>query len=103
MILEIAQIEILPGHNAAFEAAVEKAVPVFQASKGCRGCSLYRSFEQPDRYRLIVRWESVEAHTEDFRNSDNFRAWRALVGEHFATPPSVEHVEVAVTGFGQQP
>ncbi len=99
MILEIAQIEVKPGSEAEFEAGVTKAAPLFQRAKGCHGMELQRSIEFPQRYRLIVKWETLEAHTVDFRGSEDFMAWRSLVGDYFAAPPAVEHTALAVKGF----
>ena len=98
-VLEIADIEVPPGSEAAFEAAVAEAAPLFRDSPGCRSMTLHRSIESPSWYRLVVGWESVEAHTETFRNSERFQQWRALVGPFFASPPKVEHYRRAVTGF----
>ncbi|MFJ4706048.1 antibiotic biosynthesis monooxygenase family protein [Streptomyces anulatus] len=92
MITEIAQIEIHPGQEKEFEAAVAKAVPLFLAADGCDGLDLHRSVEHPSRYRLTVRWETVEHHTVTFRASEGFARWRALAGPHFAATPQVEHV-----------
>jgi heme-degrading monooxygenase HmoA len=99
MILEIAQIDIKPGMEAEFEAGVGKAAPLFKRAKGCRGLSLQRSVEKPSRYRLFVKWDTVENHTADFRNSADFQEWRKLVGHCFASPPEVEHVRETVAGF----
>jgi quinol monooxygenase YgiN len=99
MITEIAQIDIKPGLEAEFEAGVQKAAPIFRRAKGCHGMELVRSIEKPGRYRLLVRWASVENHTADFRNSPDFQEWRKLVGHCFAAPPDVEHVREAVKGF----
>jgi heme-degrading monooxygenase HmoA len=99
MIFEIAQIDVKPGLEGDFEAGVTKAAPLFQRAKGCKGMELHRSIEKPVRYRLIVRWETLENHTKDFRNSPDFLEWRKLVGHCFATAPEVEHTQVAVTGF----
>ncbi|MEU7467678.1 antibiotic biosynthesis monooxygenase [Streptomyces sp. NPDC044984] len=62
------------------------------AADGCDGVDLHRSVEHPTRYRLMVRWETVEHHTVTFRASEGFARWRALAGPHFAAPPQVEHV-----------
>jgi heme-degrading monooxygenase HmoA len=97
MIMEIAQIDIKPGSEAAFEAAVGKAREVFKRAKGFHGFELHRSVEKPQRYRLMVRWETLENHTVDFRGSENFTEWRGLVGGFFASPPEVEHTETVVT------
>jgi heme-degrading monooxygenase HmoA len=98
MVLEIAQFEITPGLEEAFEAGVKQAAPLFQRAKGCTGLELGRSVEQPSRYRLLVQWETLENHTVDFRESADFQEWRKLVGHCFETPPEVEHV-VRVHGF----
>ncbi|AQS71524.1 antibiotic biosynthesis monooxygenase [Streptomyces pactum] len=92
MITEIARIEIHPGHENMFEEAVAEALPLFLAADGCDGVDLHRSVEPPTRYRLMVRWETLEHHTVAFRGSQDFARWRALAGPHFAAPPQVEHV-----------
>ena len=99
MITEIAQIDVKPGQEEAFEAGVKQAAPLFQRAKGCRAMRIERSLEKPQRYRLFVDWETLENHTVDFRESADFQEWRRLAGPHFASPPEVEHVELAVTGF----
>lgn len=97
MITEIAQIEVKPGSEKEFEAAVAKARAAFGRSKGFRGFELHRSIEKPQRYRLLAKWDTVEAHTVEFRGSANFTEWRSLVGSFFASPPEVEHTETVVT------
>ncbi|KAB2883753.1 MAG: antibiotic biosynthesis monooxygenase [Pseudorhodoplanes sp.] len=98
MILEIAQIEVKPGMERDFEAGVAAAAPLFRRAKGCRGMELQRSIEKPQRYRLFVRWDTLENHTVDFRGSADFAEWRKLVGHCFAAPPEVEHTATAVHG-----
>lgn len=97
MIREIALIEIAPGKEEAFEAGVKEAGPLFLRAKGCHGMHLERSVEHPARYRLVVRWETVEDHMVGFRNSPDFQEWRRLVGPCFASPPQVEHTREVVT------
>jgi heme-degrading monooxygenase HmoA len=99
MVTEIAQIEIKPGMEAAFEAGVTNAAPIFQRARGCKGMELHRSLEQPQRYRLLVKWDTVENHTVDFRGSEDFQEWRKLVGHCFASAPEVEHTRRTVMGF----
>jgi quinol monooxygenase YgiN len=99
LIHEIAEIDVKPGTEAQFEAGVAQAAPLFRAAKGCLAMELHRSIEQPSRYRLLVRWETVENHTVDFRQSEAFQQWRALVGPYLASPPRVEHVSRVVHGF----
>jgi len=91
MIVEIAQISILPGGEAGFEAAFADAIEFAAASRGYLGHELRRSVENPGRYLLRIEWETLEDHTVHFRGSAAFTEWRARVGPFFAAPPAVEH------------
>lgn len=91
MIHELATLTIDPARAADFEAAVIEARPHFEAAKGFVSFALHRSIENPERYHLVVGWESVEAHMVDFRESEGFQVWRALASPFFTAPPSVEH------------
>ena len=99
MVLEIAEIEVKAGSEADFEAGVARAAPLFESSLGCHGLELQRSIEFPQKYRLIVTWETVENHMVDFRGSEKYQQWRALVSDCFAAPPKVEHTAVVVKAF----
>ena len=57
--------------------------------------------ENPHRYLLLVRWETLEAHTEGFRGSPEYQRWRALL-HHFYEPfPTVEHYQPKFGSFQQ--
>jgi heme-degrading monooxygenase HmoA len=100
MITEIAQIEVKPGTEKDFEAAVATARPLFLRAKGGKGFELHKSIEKPSRYRLMAKWDTLENHTVDFRSSADFAAWRGLVGRYFASAPEVEHTETVLTSAG---
>jgi heme-degrading monooxygenase HmoA len=92
MILEIADIRIHPGQQAAFEEAVQRgASTVASRAKGFRGYKVNKGIESPERYVLTILWETLEDHTVGFRQGPLFPEWRAIVGPFFATPPVVEH------------
>ncbi len=97
MIHEHALLSITPGREAEFEQMFAASVPqVFAQSPGFVSIELHRSAERPSVFLLRVGWESVEAHTVEFRESPLFAEWRALAGPFFAEPPSVEHFSQAV-------
>jgi quinol monooxygenase YgiN len=98
MIKELAEIDIRPGDERAFEEAAIQARDLFLGSKGCIAFRLHRSMEQPSRYRLFVEWETIEDHMVEFRNSEAFLAWRRLCGPFFLSPPRVEHLMIVVEG-----
>jgi heme-degrading monooxygenase HmoA len=93
LILEIAQIDVKEGTQAAFERGVAQSRELFLRAKGCLGVELRKSIEFPGRYRLLVQWENLEDHTITFRNSAEFAVWRNHVQRYFAGPPAVEHHE----------
>jgi heme-degrading monooxygenase HmoA len=92
MILELADIRIKPGTQAAFDAAVVKGLEtVILKAKGFHGYKVNKCIESPERYVLMIFWATLENHTVDFRGSPAFQEWRAIVGPFFAGPPMVEH------------
>ena len=97
MILELADIRIHPGQNAAFEAAIQQgASTVISRAKGFQGYKVNRGIDSPERYVLQIFWSKLEDHTVGFRQGSLFAEWRALVGPFFAAPPVVEHFELVV-------
>lgn len=98
MILELADIRIHPGQQAAFEQAIELGLnTVASKAKGFRGAKVNRGIENPERFVLQIFWETLEDHTVGFRESALFTEWRAIVGPFFAAPPHVEHFELSYT------
>ena len=92
MILEIADIRIIPGKGTEFDAAIQRGVEtVASKSKGFRGYKVNKSVESPERYLLMIYWDTLENHTVDFREGPLFPQWRAIVSPFFAAPPAVEH------------
>lgn len=92
MILEIADIRIPPGQQAAFDAAIQEGVAtVASKATGFRGYKVQKCIETPERYVLMIWWDTLENHMIDFRQGPLFPLWRAIVGPFFAAPPVVEH------------
>lgn len=93
MVLEVATVEVLPGHEDSFVSDLHRAAgEVLPRAHGflsftARGWCV----ERPSVYLFTIEWQTLEDHTEGFRGSDLFAQWRALIGPHFASPPAVEH------------
>jgi heme-degrading monooxygenase HmoA len=95
MILELADIRIHPGQNAAFEEAIKRGITTVAArAKGFQGYKVNRGIESPERYILQIFWDTLEDHTVAFRNGTLFPEWRAIVGPFAAAAPAVEHFEL---------
>lgn len=93
MILEVAQLDVLPTKTAEFESAFAEASEIISSAPGYLSHELQRCIEAPAQYVLLVRWETLEDHTEGFRGSDAYQEWKRLL-HHFYDPfPSVRHFE----------
>jgi len=94
MVLEVAILDVLLGQEKDFEAAFAKAAPIISSIKGYGSHQLQRCLEKPNRYILLVTWETLEAHTVGFRDSERYQEWKQLL-HHFYNPfPTVEHYEM---------
>ena len=86
-----------PASKAEFNEAIQRGIEgPWRASKakGFRGYKVNQGVESPERYVLMIYWDTLENHTVDFRGGPLFAQWRALVGPFFAAPPAVEHFEL---------
>ncbi len=96
MILESAVLDVRPGMAAQFESAFAQAQKIISASPGYLSHELQRCLEKPGRYLLLVRWRTLEDHTEGFRKSAPYQEWKRLL-HHFYDPfPTVEHHEAVL-------
>ena len=91
MILEHAILNVKPGEADVFEKAMNEALPLISASAGFLGLEVRRCIENPDRYVLLVKWESVEAHDPGFRGSDRYPRWKEKLHRFYDPFPVVEH------------
>ena len=103
MILEVAILDVKAGESAAFESAFRSAERIIKSAKGYVSHELARGIESPERYVLLVRWRSLEDHTEGFRKSSEYEEWKRLL-HHFYDPfPVVEHFSPLVSASEAYP
>ena len=94
MILEKATLDVIPGREAEFESAFAQASSIIASMDGYVWHQLQHCLEAPNRYLLLVQWETLEAHTVGFRGSPEYQEWKKLL-HHFYDPfPTVEHYEM---------
>src|SRR5688572_6295295 len=91
VVLELAMLNVLPGRESEFEAAFSQARHLISAMRGFLSLELGQNTQVPNRYVLLVKWQSVEDHREGFRNSPEYVEWSRLL-HHFYEPfPIVEY------------
>jgi heme-degrading monooxygenase HmoA len=98
MILEVAILDVRPNQEDEFEEAFSNAQSIISSAAGYLSHELQRSLEKPNRYLLLVRWRSVEDHTEGFRKSTAYVEWKRLLHHYYDPFPTVEHYERVAGG-----
>ena len=93
MILEVAILHIKPEEISKFESVFPKAEAIISSIPGYISHELQRCVETKGRYHFLIRWETIESHTVNFRQSPKFQEFRGLVGGFFDKPPVAEHFE----------
>ena len=93
MILEVAQLPVKAGEEAAFEAAFAQAAKIISAQPGYLSHELVRGADAGNgsQYVLLVRWETVAAHQDGFRNSADYQKWRELLHKFYEPGIAVAH------------
>ena len=96
MILEVASMKIKPDETSKFEAVFPKAEAIVSSIPGYVSHEMQRRVETKGKYHFLIRWENINAHLVNFRQSPKFQEFRSLLGGFFSEPPVAEHFE-AVT------
>jgi len=90
MMLEHVVVMVTPGREAEFEVAARAALPLLDTAAGCFGGEFRREEEDPTKYLLLIRWESIAAHMA-WRDTEDFERWRGLTHPFYVERPVVTH------------
>ena len=93
MILEVALLHIKANQDSKFEQDFKVASQFISSIPGYLRHSLQKCIEQPDKYILLVEWNSLEDHTVGFRQSAVYQNWKELLHHYYDPFPVVEHFE----------
>ena len=100
MILEVAILNVKTGEEARFQDEFGRAQSIISSMKGYVSHELQRCIETPSRYILLVKWETLEDHTEGFRGSPQYQEWKNLLHHYYDPFPEVEHYEAIFSSPG---
>lgn len=94
MIVERAEIPVKEGMEEAFAAAMKsRGLAILAAADGCHSVELGRGVENPGKFILLLKWDSVESHVA-LTKTPAFDEFKALVGPFFGGPSNMEHFEL---------
>jgi heme-degrading monooxygenase HmoA len=93
MLLERAEILVREGMEKDFAAAMkERGIALLASTQGVESVNLGRGVESPDKFMLLVEWESMEAHIA-FTKGPSFTIFREVIGP-FSRGGSMEHFDM---------
>ena len=98
MIYEIASLPVRGDDIDAFTSAFRDVTHLLARAKGCQGHVLTQGVEAPSHFTLIVRWRTLEDHTEGFEPSEDHQVFMARLQAYLAAEPIVYHVHAAFPG-----
>ncbi|CAN7623203.1 antibiotic biosynthesis monooxygenase [Phenylobacterium sp. LjRoot225] len=90
MVLERAELTIKDGMAEAFAAAMKAdGTALLAGHKGCRSVQVGQGVENPNKFILLVQWDSVEAHVTAAQ-TPRHAEFRNVIGP-FTAGGSAEH------------
>ena len=95
MIYEIALLPVHRERIEQFRQAFAEVAPLLRRAKGYHGHMLAQGIETPERFNLIVRWQTLEDHTPGFEASEDHRQFMMALENYFSEEPQVYHIEAA--------
>ena len=94
MILEIVKWDIKSSKEIEFEAAFNNAQKILSDTPGYISHQFHKCIEKPNRYMLLVKWETLEDHTIGFRKSKAYQDYRNMLSRYYEPGATVEHYEM---------
>lgn len=79
---------------AQLPRAMDAALALLRGAAGYRAHRFGPCVEEPDRYALLIWWNTLEDHVVTFRQSSVYQEWRSLLDEHIEDDPYVRHFMV---------
>jgi heme-degrading monooxygenase HmoA len=90
MVTEHVLIKIKEDSAQDFIVAMETGKEILGAAEGAKAVRLLRGIENENQFLLTIEWDSMEHHVA-FTKTEGFARFGALVVQHFAEKPAMQH------------
>jgi heme-degrading monooxygenase HmoA len=90
-VYELTEFVVPKGRELEFEDVMRTARTVIARCAGLISIEYWRGVERGNVYTLLLKWRSMDAHLEEWRNSPHYPEWSALVVPFIVEPPRDEH------------
>lgn len=96
MVLEAVMLYVKNGLEKDFESSFKQASNLIPSIDGYLSHELHKCMEVNGKYLLLVKWETLEAHTVQFRSSPKYQQWKQMLHHYYEPFPTVEHFEKVI-------
>ena len=93
IILEAVMLQVKQGMEEEYEEAFREASKIISSMRGYISHELQRCMEVQGKYLLLVKWETLQDHTVESRQSKEYRAIKKHYITSITATPTVEHFE----------
>jgi heme-degrading monooxygenase HmoA len=87
VVYELCEFVVPVGRELEFEDAMATARKVIARCDGLISIEYWRGVESTNVYTLLLKWRSMDAHLEEWRNSPHYSEWAELVVPFISEPP----------------
>ncbi|HLR68381.1 MAG TPA: antibiotic biosynthesis monooxygenase [Virgibacillus sp.] len=91
MIIEHATLAIKENVEAEFIQTINEASSILNNAKGYLSHKLLHNKEDQSHFILVVYWETLEHHIENFVGSPEFNQWKSILQPFLKSKPEVLH------------
>lgn len=84
-ITRINEFEAAEGESENLFAFLQSLLPYIRSSEGCISCELLRDAQQPNKFVVLERWDSVDAHKKSIERFPKEKIAAAM--PLFGAPP----------------
>jgi len=98
MVVEVAILEAKPGEAENLRKGLTAARAIISQAKGYLDSNFLQGVEDPNRFVLYIKWQTLEDHTTGFRQGPLFPEWRAQWAQFMTGTPNVQHFQVFAGG-----
>ena len=93
MVIEQAVFHIIEEQQNAFEKKFYELSDIFRHAEACEKFKLIRGIENKQQYILQIYWTSLEAHTDVFMKTEEFKQWFLAMKPFLAEKIQMQHFE----------
>jgi heme-degrading monooxygenase HmoA len=90
-VYERCEFVVPEGRELEFEDAMRTARTVIARCAGLISIEYWRGVERENVYTLLLKWRSMDAHLQEWRNSPHYPEWSSLVVPFIVGEPRDEH------------